>query len=829
MRKISGLFQVVLIGVVAGLAFNSGATAQSSEDIPEVVRSFIDEGNRHAQAGRLDAAVESYSQAQRLAPEVPAPYLSLGAIYARRGEFEDAYTSFTGGLEHAPEDPQLLFNAAVVGRRLGLYDKAFEFVDKALSRDRRNGVLLALHGTVLRDLGRNEEAVESLEAAVKADGSAQNFFRLGNLYSDLERREDAVDAYEKAIKKDKKYVRAYFNLGAVLFALGRDREALEAYDVALEPVLKALTAGEKVGAENARAFLNLGAIHVRGEDWKAALDAYRKALQLNPNLSEARYNEGFIHFRQGDWPAAEQAYRAALELDEDLPLAHFHLGLIAGQRGRYEDSVRWLENALERFGTEPLDQPTHRDTLLALGVGRRELGRTADAAESLRAVLGMDPDNVVALTALGRLLRRQGNDDHLASDEARQLLERARELQPEDAAVGLELAMLARADNDTARERAYYEEILDRSDDASLWPVRVNLAVLLLRQGDRAAARGHFEPVIGRLAELRAGGLTADQGHLLATAYALLLAADGDRDSARQTLNGVLAENSNMTAAAEAAAVLDTLAGDPAAGAQALEKIAQAGSPNLDKALWLAGRETSGTAGANDVAVRIAQGEAALTKGDYDGAVRLLDDASALCGAQPSAPSPPAPSPAGASLQVRLGASSPDGLCQRLQRGLAQALLGQAVTAAGRARQGGAATARAAADRALALPLEADERPTAFFARGIGRLTLGDNRGARSDLQQALQGNLPEAWIAVARNNLGLALLRLDDVAGARRELEAARAAAPEATLNLAILLDDYANESRAALDLYEEYLRQGGDRQRDANTWAERLRRVYQ
>ncbi len=810
------------------------------QDIPEVARDLIAEGERHQRAGRFEKAIESFREAQRMAPSAAATYIALGALLNEQGDTEAAYESFRDGLKLDPANAGLRFNAAVLALRLERLDEALEHVETALRDEPRNANLHALHGAVLSGLGRSAEALAALEQAVKIEpGNPSLRFRLGNLHTQLGRHGEAIAAYQKAIRKDDSYLRAWYNLGAVLYEVGSYDEALAAYEVALKPVEEAFRSGQSVDPANARAFLNLGAIHLEKKAWNAALDAYGKALRLDPKLSDALYNQGFIHYQEGRFDQAREAYLQALELEEDLPLAYLHLGQIHERRGEAAETVRWLLEGMPRF-----DAATRIEAHLTLARARQALGEEDEAIALYREVLKGDPLRRPAIVELGRLLRRRGD-----AAGARELLERARELVPDDDDVTLELALLARSKGETEREEALYREILGRSPE--LWPVRLNLGLLLLRRGEMAAARREIEPLVERLGEFRRDGLTPHQAHLVASTHALLLAAGGDLQGARRVLSAVLKEEPGFVSAVSAAAVLDARAGDPAAAAGALSRILRSASgeeaalvrANLGKILYLAGgddkaRELLEAAAAVDpdeLALPALLGEIALAKRDYRGAERSFTTARKLCGAAETSAEEsgetlsPWGDQGGETLRVALEPEDSGGLCRRLKTSLATALLGAAFEELTRGRERESAlAARALAGRALALDLDDGSRAVALFVHGSARLLTGADRGARSDLEASL-AHLPRSLLAQARNNLGVALLRLQDVGAARRELEAARAAGGrEATLNLAILLDENTDNGQEALVLYEEYLKSGGHRRQDAEAWAERLRKIY-
>jgi tetratricopeptide (TPR) repeat protein len=67
-------------------------------------------------------------------------------------------------------------------------------------------------------------------------------------------------------------------------------------------------------------------IEQRGGTVEEAIEAYEKAIALDPSSAGALVNIGTIYFHQRAWDQAEQYYRQALEADPQYSLAHFNLG-----------------------------------------------------------------------------------------------------------------------------------------------------------------------------------------------------------------------------------------------------------------------------------------------------------------------------------------------------------------------------------------------------------------------------------------------------------------------------------------------------------------------
>lgn len=76
------------------------------------------------------------------------------------------------------------------------------------------------------------------------------------------------------------------------------------------------------------------------------LDAYQKAIDLDPKSAGALVNLGTIYFNARKWPEAEKHYRKALEVDPEYALAHFDLANLYDERGDRTKALAHYEAAL---------------------------------------------------------------------------------------------------------------------------------------------------------------------------------------------------------------------------------------------------------------------------------------------------------------------------------------------------------------------------------------------------------------------------------------------------------------------------------------------------
>lgn len=98
-----------------------------------------------------------------------------------------------------------------------------------------------------------------------------------------------------------------------------------------------------------------------------AREAYRRALELDPEHVEAHVNLGRLLHDAGDPAAAEGHYRCALAVEAEEPLALFNLGVALEDLGRSGEALEAYERAVQ---VDPLNGDAHYNAArLCEGIG----------------------------------------------------------------------------------------------------------------------------------------------------------------------------------------------------------------------------------------------------------------------------------------------------------------------------------------------------------------------------------------------------------------------------------------------------------------------------
>jgi len=150
------------------------------------------------------------------------------------------------------------------------------------------------------------------------------------------KNEEAQLFYKQALGLRPDSADAHYGMATACFLLGE--LPLAAYH------FKEVT---RIDPARAGAFINLGAVYNRLEQWDDAIPALRRGIQLDMNRSEGYYNLGLVYRRKGQIDLAIQAYREATRINPRMADAHYNIANIFLERMQYGYAIAHYRQALE--------------------------------------------------------------------------------------------------------------------------------------------------------------------------------------------------------------------------------------------------------------------------------------------------------------------------------------------------------------------------------------------------------------------------------------------------------------------------------------------------
>lgn len=270
---------------------------------------------------------------------------------------------------------------------------------------------------------------------------------------------DEIALFSHVVARNPQARDAHLNLGSALFEADRFEEGLAASRIAVQQ-----------RPDSAGALANLGRALVGLDQLEEAERHLRRAVQADPRSTTAHQNLAEALRKQERYAEAVESYRAVLAVDDSFALAYAGMGTALFGAQRYAEAVTAMERALSLQPELPTAASLHN----YLGRANSELNRLDEAARHFLHAIEIEPASVEPLFDLAKLRFRQGRDA-----DARQLLDRAREMRPNDPATLHNLA-------ETLRTQGRYEEAvagyrLALEIDAEFAPSHAGLGIALFQ------------------------------------------------------------------------------------------------------------------------------------------------------------------------------------------------------------------------------------------------------------------------------------------------------------------------------------------------------------
>jgi tetratricopeptide (TPR) repeat protein len=383
-------------------------------------------------------------------------------------------------VEVAPNDVDALRAGALQLARAGSHERAMDMMQQVLSLEGETNFDFLALAAAQSDPQARQGILQSLQALQQRNpDNAQLVFATALLLQQENREEEALALL--ASLPDAESNEASLMLRARLLAGQGD----------LDGSIEALQEGLRQHPDDQRMRLLLARMLVTNGNLEAATPHFRILLEQNPNDVELITTLGLLNLENGESGNAVRYLRQAAELSDDNSLAAYHLGLALVEDGQPDEALKvWQgigesnEFLTSRVQIARLLAERQRLDELALSMeqDRRNLpsqalplylieiealveadpgmamervnealrqfqldsnllytramlsARTGDPdglERDLRSILEREPDNAMALNALGYTLA----DRNERLEEALELIERAHALEPDDPAI----------------------------------------------------------------------------------------------------------------------------------------------------------------------------------------------------------------------------------------------------------------------------------------------------------------------------------------------------------------------------------------------------------
>jgi tetratricopeptide (TPR) repeat protein len=245
-------------------------------------------------------------------------------------------------------------------------------------------VSMYVDAMMLNDLNEREQAIRKLNLALELDPKFSLAYSLkGDILQGMEEYEDSANAYEQAAIHDPWSFKDFFNLGKVCQIIKQWTRAAKAYVSAC-----------KLDPQHYPAHLGAAQCYYELKAYDNSITYAEMAKQIDPNQADPELLLGDLFEVQKDHIQAINAYRRALELEGNSPTVMVSLARAYLRSGRYSSAKELLTDAISM----------DRENSMAyqyLGFAQLKLKETTDAVRSYRQAVEVNENDWMARKGLG--------------------------------------------------------------------------------------------------------------------------------------------------------------------------------------------------------------------------------------------------------------------------------------------------------------------------------------------------------------------------------------------------------------------------------------------
>ncbi|HHX33705.1 MAG TPA: tetratricopeptide repeat protein [Gammaproteobacteria bacterium] len=417
-----------------------------------------------AQAKRYEEAMQHMEQVLLKNGDTQFDFLALSAAQSDNKTRQALLQSFNRLLLKQPNNQQLVFSKAVLLHQDDRSEDALQLLEEQPKKYATVTTTL-LRSRLLNQLNRGEEALPLLRNALKLHPDDN---RLRTTYArqliELDRLEEARDEFIELLQQSP-------NDDDLRFSLALIHMDLEAWLEAQAYLEDLITRGSHTDA----AQYNLGRTFEELQETEQALTAYN-AVEAGGNYLAAQQRIIAILLHNQQLSEATTHFELQRLMHADLGV-QLYLIETEGLSNYQHVETAWLRinQGLKHYNAEP----SLLYTRAMIADKRNDLAQLED---DLRQIIDNDPNNAMALNALGYTLADR--TDRL--DEARQLIEQAHQLKPNDAAITDSLGWVYFRLGDLVTAERLLREAFNAYPDAE---IAAHLGEVLWLHNKRAEAR----------------------------------------------------------------------------------------------------------------------------------------------------------------------------------------------------------------------------------------------------------------------------------------------------------------------------------------------------
>lgn len=276
-------------------------------------------------------------------PEDLNQYLTLSSYYQDKNQLDKAEAVLNDGLKIEPRYASFYNALAIIAVFRNDTKTEFDLYKKALSYDFRYAPS-HLNLSIIYDQKYNDPKTALIEAKIsmELDRNARHISRVIDVYNELGQYAKSNALETELLKMPDIDGKSYNDLG-LMYMDRKDYKQAEIYlrkAIALEPRLS-------------NAYNSLGIVLAStGREDESAVN-YKKAIEINPNYANAYNNIGIYYTNTQQYQEAQNALEKAIQLDPNTYRQYQNLGALYRLMNNREKMIYYYKKAVELGSKDP--------------------------------------------------------------------------------------------------------------------------------------------------------------------------------------------------------------------------------------------------------------------------------------------------------------------------------------------------------------------------------------------------------------------------------------------------------------------------------------------
>lgn len=283
-----------------------------------------------AREQKLPDAIAAYRKALLLHPDATVTRLDLGLAYFKSGNLKLAVPQLEAAARAFPgnEQAQVLLGMALYGTRR--YREAVPHLEIGENQQPNNEQLRLILAQAYLWSGEYGKAKQEFTAMLGHNpDSPQVHILLGEAHDALGDSADAIAEFRKAAAAN--LPDAHFGLGYLLWKRKQYADAAAEFQKELA-----------IDGKNNKAMAYLADCELSLGNLTAAKKDLLAAIEVQDNLWRAQFDLGRLYASEKNYQAAVKAYRRAIQLDPNRPTVHYRLAQLYRSIGKPEQAKQQL-------------------------------------------------------------------------------------------------------------------------------------------------------------------------------------------------------------------------------------------------------------------------------------------------------------------------------------------------------------------------------------------------------------------------------------------------------------------------------------------------------